>query len=128
MPDNGPHGEREWLEGLRYEDKFPDNAFCPRCGGEGECPRKDCVEEGPVPPFDTDAYRAHLKRATTPVIGPDPYSTRGRAHIERTIIAGVLRDWIHETPMSECGIGSDTCEDWTLAYAVADKIIDALNA
>lgn len=47
-PDQQEPTEREWLEGLRYEDKFPDPdqqerwGICPHCGGEldedGACP------------------------------------------------------------------------------------------
>lgn len=46
---------------------------------------------------------------------------------QRTQIAGVLRDWIHETPMSQCDAGSDTCPDWPLAYEVADRVCAALR-
>jgi hypothetical protein len=46
----------------------------------------------------------------------------------RDRIAGVLRDIIHETPMSQCGVGSDTCPDWPLAYEWADKVMAALVA
>lgn len=42
------------------------------------------------------------------------------------IIAGVLRDWIHETPLSQCNMGSDTCDDWPLANGVAARIEFAL--
>jgi hypothetical protein len=33
-----------------------------------------------------------------------------------------LRDWIHETPLSLCDMGDDTCPDWDLAIAL-DKAI-----
>lgn len=39
-----------------------------------------------------------------------------------TDLRTILRDWIHETPLSLCGVGSDTCPDWALAYALADAI------
>lgn len=58
----------------------------------------------------------------------DPYSERGRWQHERSVIAEVLRDWLHETPMSQCDRGSDTCGTWPLAYEVADKIMAALHA
>lgn len=33
-----------------------------------------------------------------------------------------LRDWIHETPLSLCDMGADTCPDWDLAKALAEAI------
>lgn len=33
-----------------------------------------------------------------------------------------LRDWIHETPLSLCSRGADTCPDWLLADALAHAI------
>jgi hypothetical protein len=39
-------------------------------------------------------------------------------------LATPLRDWIHETPMSRCGVGSDACPDWELAYALAEAIVE----
>lgn len=37
---------------------------------------------------------------------------------EESLQAERLRDWIHETPLSRCTAGSDTCDDWDLAYAL----------
>jgi hypothetical protein len=37
-------------------------------------------------------------------------------------LRGLLRDWIHETPLSQCNTGSDTCPDWELALALANAI------
>lgn len=37
----------------------------------------------------------------------------------RERLAGVFRDWIHEQPFSKCGMGSDTCPDWDMAYELA---------
>lgn len=33
-----------------------------------------------------------------------------------------LRDWLHETPLSLCGAGADTCPDWELAQALGHAI------
>lgn len=43
-------------------------------------------------------------------------------------IAMVVRDWIHEQPWSQCGLGSDTCPDWPKAYELADLIEAKLSA
>lgn len=37
-------------------------------------------------------------------------------------LATFLRDWIHETPMSLCNAGADTCPDWDLASVLAEAI------
>jgi len=37
---------------------------------------------------------------------------------EMNAAASRVRDWIHETPLSLCDTGSDTCPDWDLAYAI----------
>jgi hypothetical protein len=46
---------------------------------------------------------------------------RWRATPVRDMV-GFLRDWIHETPLSLCNAGADTCPDWELAEALADAI------
>lgn len=35
-----------------------------------------------------------------------------------------IRDFIHETPMSLCNVGADTCPDWDLAYAITYIALD----
>lgn len=39
-----------------------------------------------------------------------------------------LRDWIHETPLSLCDMGSDTCPDWDLAIALDRAIRSGADA
>lgn len=46
---------------------------------------------------------------------------------ERQAVATVLRDWIHETSLSRCSTGADTCPDWPLAYELADKVMAAID-
>jgi hypothetical protein len=36
--------------------------------------------------------------------------------------AKLLRDWLHETPLTLCDQGSDTCGDWDLANALAEAL------
>lgn len=45
---------------------------------------------------------------------------------ERGRVQKALRDWLHETPLSRCDGGSDTCDTWPLAYEVADLVFAAL--
>lgn len=42
-------------------------------------------------------------------------------------VAGVVRDWIHETPLSLCGPGADECPDWPKANELADLIVTELD-
>lgn len=37
-------------------------------------------------------------------------------------LATRLRDWLHETPLSLCDTGSDSCPDWDLALPLARAI------
>jgi hypothetical protein len=30
-----------------------------------------------------------------------------------------LREWVHESPMTQCDAGADTCPDWGLAFELA---------
>lgn len=43
-------------------------------------------------------------------------------------VARAIRDWIHETPLSKCNMGSDLCDDWPLAREVASRVEAALDA
>lgn len=42
-------------------------------------------------------------------------------------LAERLRDWIHETPLSRCDAGSDTCEDWLLANELATMVVEVVR-
>jgi hypothetical protein len=42
-------------------------------------------------------------------------------------VVGRLRDVIHEKPFSKCTMGSDTCDDWPLAYELADVVVRGLD-
>lgn len=44
----------------------------------------------------------------------------------REKLAEAMRDWLHETPMSRCNMGSDTCATWPLAYEAADFVLACL--
>jgi hypothetical protein len=46
---------------------------------------------------------------------------------EKFVVAAALRDWIHEQPFSQCGIGSDTCPDWPMAKEIRDVALQALS-
>jgi hypothetical protein len=63
--------------------------------------------------------RAHLEVAESALAESQAELER----LSRDAIAGVLRDWIHTTPLSLCNASVDTCPDWDLAYEVADKIV-----
>ena len=43
-------------------------------------------------------------------------------------VASVLRDWLHETELSRCGLSADECPDWPLAYELADHCVAAACA
>jgi hypothetical protein len=45
-----------------------------------------------------------------------------RGVYRRRVMADVIRDWIHTTPLSQCNAGSDECPDWPMAFALADLI------
>jgi hypothetical protein len=47
---------------------------------------------------------------------------------QRDKLALAFRDWIHETPLSQCSMSADECPDWPLAYQLADLALDTLNA
>lgn len=51
----------------------------------------------------------------------------GDLHEKRHRLARVLRDWIHETPMTRCNMGADECPDWPLAYELTDRILVTLT-
>lgn len=44
--------------------------------------------------------------------------------VDRERVATVLRDWLHETPMTQCTARSDTCATWPLAYEITDMILE----
>lgn len=46
----------------------------------------------------------------------------------RDVIATALRDLLHETPMSVCNMGSDSCGTWPLAFEWRDVLFKALAA
>jgi hypothetical protein len=39
-------------------------------------------------------------------------------------VAMVIRDWLHETPLSLCSMAADECPDWALAHALAEAIAE----
>jgi hypothetical protein len=47
----------------------------------------------------------------------DPNAAEG---LIRDALASAFRDWIHESPLTQCSIAADTCPDWPLAYELAD--------
>lgn len=71
---------------------------------EGVGPRDTAKSDPPTVNSDDTLYRQVQSRAIT-----------------------VLRDWIHETPLSKCNMGSDECPDWPLARDVTTKIMAAIG-
>lgn len=49
------------------------------------------------------------------------------AEARRDTLARRFRDWLHETPLSKCGMSADECPDWPLAYELADLALSALD-
>ena len=45
----------------------------------------------------------------------------------RFAAAEAIRDWIHEQPFSLCNMGSDTCPDWPMAFAIRDVALAAID-
>lgn len=58
------------------------------------------------------------------VHGPT-YDVKPARLAQRDVLAEAFRDWIHESPLSQCGFGSDECPDWPLAYELADVALAA---
>jgi hypothetical protein len=56
---------------------------------------------------------------------PDPNGEQGRVKL-RHAMASHFRDWVHESPMSQCNAGADVCPDWPLAYDLADLALAVL--
>lgn len=46
--------------------------------------------------------------------------------IRERVVAAVVRDWIHETPLSQCNMSVDECPDWPAANELAARIELAL--
>lgn len=47
---------------------------------------------------------------------------------ERFAVAIVLRDWIHTRPeLKQCDRGSDTCDDWPLAFEIRNLVANRLE-
>jgi hypothetical protein len=49
-------------------------------------------------------------------------------HLTRAQLGEALLDWLHETPLSKCNRGSDTCATRSLAYEAADFVLRRLAA
>lgn len=43
-------------------------------------------------------------------------------------IAWLVRGWVHRSPLSQCGMGSDTCPDWPIANEITDMIMPPVRS
>lgn len=51
----------------------------------------------------------------------------GRFVVAPSVLADSIRDWVHESPLNRCNLGTDTCESWPVVDEIMKHIIKRID-